>query len=163
SAIRLHSLDDLIRLDTPAILEIRRNNEEEPRIVAITAVGNGTFSIMPVGTKAQPIASNSLAAIWTGKGWIIWENRLGLPDRVDRSSSIADIRKLQRFLIREKKLQGKADGAIGKATVKALQLLQREAGLPADGTADERTMLLLNSRYATPPAPRLHPANGKSS
>ena len=163
SAIRLHSLDDLIRLDTPAILEIRRNNEEEPRIVAITAVGNGTFSIMPVGTKAQQIASNSLAAIWTGKGWIIWENRLGLPDRVDKSSSIADIRKLQRFLIREKKLQGKADGAIGKATVKALQLLQREAGLPADGTADERTMLLLNSRYATPPAPRLHPANGKSS
>ena len=162
SVIQLHSLDDLLLLDTPAVLEIQLNKEATTRIVAITAAGNGTFSIMPLAKRAPPVARNSLAAVWTGKGWIIWKNRLGIPDSLDNSSSAADIRRLQAFLIKEKKLRTSASGFFGRATAKALQQLKREAGLPPDGTADERTMLLINRSYATPPAPRLHPANGKN-
>ena len=64
----------------------------------------------------QPVARNSLAAVWTGKGWVVWKNRLGIPDSLDNSSSAADIKRLQTFLIKDKKLRGKADGIIGKAT-----------------------------------------------
>jgi len=163
SAIQVHSLDDLILLDTPAVLEIRINQEEKARFVAITAAGDGSFNIMPVGQGGQPVARNSLASVWTGNGWIIWENRLGIPDRINKNSSAADIRKLQTFLIREKKLPGRAGGIFGKATANAVQLLQKEAGLPPDGTADERTMLIINRSHGTPPAPRLQPPSGKSS
>ena len=162
SVIQLHSLDDLLLLDTPAVLEIQLNKEATTRIVAITAAVNGTFSIMPLAKRAPPVARNSLAAVWTGRGWVIWKNRLGIPDSLDNSSSVADIRRLQAYLIKEKKLRTSASGFFGRATAKALQQLKREAGLTPNGTADERTILLLNRSYATPPAPRLHPANGKT-
>jgi len=163
SATRLHSLDDLLLLDTPAVIELRLNTEEPVRIVAITAAGNDTFSIMPPGKVAQPISRKSLAAVWTGQGWVIWKNRLGIPDSLDNSSSAADIRKLQTLLIKEKKLLANASGFFGRATARALQQLKREAGLTPDGTADERTILYLNRRHGTSPTPTLQPAGGKNS
>lgn len=163
SAIRVNSLDDLIRFDTPALLEVRRNKEEKVRLVAITAAGDNAFTIMPVGKGALTVAKKHLASVWTGRGWFIWENRLGIPDSLDKSSSVADIRRLQTFLIRENKLLGKADGVIGEETISALQQLQREAGLPTSGTADKQTILLINRSNAAPPAPSLQPANGKRS
>jgi len=163
SVIQLHSLDDLTLLDTPAVLELRLNTEEPVRIVAITAAGNDTFSIMPFNKGAQPISRKSLAAIWTGKGWVVWKNRLGIPDHLDNSSAAADIRKLQTFLIKEKKLLANASGFFGRATARALQQLKREAGLTPNGTADERTILFLNRRHGLPPAPTLQPAAGINS
>jgi hypothetical protein len=68
---------------------------------------------------------------------------------------------LQTYLIKGKKLRTSASGFFGRETAKALQQLKREAGLTPNGTADERTILLLNRSYATPPAPRLHSVNGK--
>jgi len=163
SLIQLHSLDDLLLLDTPAVLELRLNTEEPARIVAITAAGNGNFSIMPLTNRAQPVSRNNLAAVWTGKGWAVWKNRLGIPDSLDNGSSAADIKRLQTFLIKEKKLHASASGFFGRATARALQQLKREAGLTPNGTADERTMLLINRRHGLPPAPTLQPATGKSS
>jgi general secretion pathway protein A len=163
SVIPVQSLDDLILLDTPAVLEIRPDKGGEPRVVAITAAGKETFSIMPTPRGAQPVSRQKLATLWTGRGWIIWENRLGIPDSLDKDSAADDIKKLQTFLARSRKFQARPGGVFGRATARALQMLQKEAGLPADGTADERTILLLNRSYATPPAPRLQPANGKNS
>jgi general secretion pathway protein A len=163
SLLQLQSLDDLLLLDTPAVLEIRRTNEEPARIVAISAAGNGTFSIMSPGREARPVSQKDLASVWTGKGWVVWQNRLGIPDSLDNSSSAADIRRLQTFLIKEKKLRTSASGFFGRATARALQQLKREAGLTPTGTADERAVLLINHRYGTPPVPRLKSAVGKSS
>ena len=107
SVIKLHSMDELLQLDTPAVLELRSDREKTTRIVAITAAGNGTFSIMPLNKGAQPVSRKSLADAWAGKGWVVWKNRLGLPDRLDHNSAVADIRRLQTLLIMEKKLQRK--------------------------------------------------------
>jgi general secretion pathway protein A len=163
SSLPLSSLNDLILFDTPAIVEIRRKKGEDARFVAISAAGDGIFSLMSENLGAQTVSRNRLAADWTGRGAIIWENRLGIPERIDKRSSSADIRKLQALLVKGGWLQSVPDGLFGKATEAALQHLQREAGLPADGSADAKTMLLLNRSYAVPPAPRLNMANGKKS
>jgi general secretion pathway protein A len=163
SVIQLHSLDELLQLDTPAVLEIRLDKDAATRFAAVTSAVKDTFSIMPSNKGKLTVTKNSLAAVWTGKGWIVWKNRLGIPDSLDNSSSAADIRRLQTFLVKEKKLSASASGFFGRATAKALQQLKREAGLTPNGIADERTMLLLNRRHGTPPAPRLQPATGKNS
>lgn len=163
SATALHSLDELLLLDTPAVLEIRAGRAEQPRFAAITAAADGTFSIMPLPKGALPVARETLAAVWTGRGWAVWENRLGIPNSLDNSSSLEEIKSLQTLLIKEGKLLTKASGFFGRATARALLQLKRDAGLSPNGTADERAIMLLNRRHGAEPLPRLQPATGKRS
>lgn len=160
-AMPVGSLDNLVRLDTPAVIEIRRRQGEKARLVAITAVDQGTFTIMPVNGAARAVSRKSLAAVWTGRGKIIWQNSLGLADRLDASSPAGEIRRLQTVLRKGQQFTGEVTGIFDKATITALRQVQQNAGLPPDGSADQRTLLLLNRSYATPAPPRLQRTTGE--
>lgn len=161
SSLPVLSLDNLIQLDTPAVIEIRRRPGEKARLVAITAADRDTVTLSPVNGGAQTVSREKLAAVWTGRGRIIWQNRLGLADRLDANAPAEEIRRLQAALRQRKELRVDTTGTFDRATVSALQQVQREAGLTPDGMVDQRTLLLLNRTFASPPTPRLQPTTGK--
>lgn len=57
-----------------------------------------------------------------------------------------DVRRVQLLLISRGYLTGEADGVCGKATVKAIEQFQREAGLEADGICGQETFDLLEKQ-----------------
>ena len=74
----------------------------------------------------------------------------------DPGLSRAERRELQSLLIAHGHDIGKPDGIIGARTRAALQVVQREAGLPADGRAGQKTLVWLRNSpetAAAKPAP----------
>lgn len=160
SSLPIPSLDLLRRLDTPAVVEIKSGKGKTARIVAVTAAANGSFTIAPVAEGSRTISEETLAAVWTGRGRILWQNRLGIPDSLNSRSPAADISRLQTLLTRGNWLQTGQTGVFDPATVAALRQLQQAEGVPVTGRADALTMLLLNRRYGTPLPPRLGAPDG---
>jgi hypothetical protein len=155
STMPVVSLQNLLNLNAPAIVEISPGRGEKPRFVALTTSDGGSFGISPAITPAGSVSIGELAAVWTGRGQIIWKNSRNIPVNLGRSSSGEGVVRLQ-GLLRDAGLAGvEQTGRLDGPTREAIRTVQRAAGLTADGIPGDRTLLVLYRDYGREKFPRL--------
>jgi general secretion pathway protein A len=137
------SLDDLLRLDSPALLEVRLPGNTGKRYVAITGIMGEQVAITPMLTGRDKIHRDELASLWSGQGYIPWRNFWEIPDIATPETAGRQVTRLQQLLAAAGVYPGKPSGLFDRATIGAVEQFQKGRGVPVDGRVGEHTLLLL--------------------
>ena len=150
------TLDDLLRLNTPALLAVTLPGGGGTRYVAVTGMAGDRFTILPAAGGRTLLSRDELALLWTGQGHLIWRNFQDIPDITAPESKGEAVARLQRLLSGTGLYPGRPTGLFDRDTIDAVERFQKRYGIPLDGKVGSRTLLLL---YQNGPfnAPRLKP------
>jgi general secretion pathway protein A len=137
------SLDDLLRLDTPALLPLAGKSATGAIIVALTGSRDGALLISPQLLGRGSFSKTELGAIWPGRAYILWRNAERIPLRMASEARGERVRKLQGLLrvagCRAVTVTGVYDGL----TVKAVEEFQGSRGLKKTGMVSPVTLIHL--------------------
>lgn len=139
------TLDDLARLDTPALLHITLPQGGK-RLVALTSLGKERIGIEPPIAGRSTLSRNELASLWSGRASVFWKNFHDIPSRLRPGEKGKGVGQLQELLKGTGYYAGGASGIYDTVTQEAVRSFQKAEGLHADGKAGERTLLLLYRR-----------------
>lgn len=153
------TLDDLARLDTPALLHIALPQGGK-RLVALTSLDTKRVGVEPAVAGRTTLSRNELTTLWSGRTSIAWKNFHGIPSRMKPGSSSRGAGQLQELLKGAGYYAGGISGTYDPVTQEAVRAFQKAEGLDADGRAGEKTLLLLYRRAGGFFPPGLSP--GKS-
>lgn len=162
STIAVTSLRDVVMLDTPAIMEIAAQ-DGKTRFIALLSSDGQTFRIAPEFGGVGTISMGELASVWTGRGRIAWRNSQIVQMNLYADAENEDVLKLQRLLAGAGLLKGKLSGRLDNATMGAIKMLQKSAGLNPDGIPGDKTLLVLYRNHGKAPSPRLSTAGGRQT
>lgn len=137
------NLGGLLRLDSPAILEMRLPGLPDRRYAALTGTREGQLRMDVFPGETATITALDLEQCWTGRALVAWKNPLGFPDRLLPGSSGKNVRDLQRLLAQAGAYAGQVTGRYDRQTVSAVREFQSGRGLEPDGIAGQQTLILL--------------------
>jgi general secretion pathway protein A len=149
------SLEDLLRLDTPALLRIFLPGEPGHRYLALTGVEGERARIEPALGEGEWIELESLRRIWDGRAYLIWKNYRGLPAKTSRGDAGEEIHRLQGVLRDAGVYEGKESGVYDAATVASIKRFQAEQGLVSDGKVGPQTLIVLYRTVGRPSPPTI--------
>jgi general secretion pathway protein A len=147
------NLGSLLRLDSPAILDLRLPGIPERRYVTLMGIKDGLLLIALNTGETTVIPPVDIETFWSGQGMILWKNALGLPSRVYPGANKEHVRELQRLLTEAGVYTGPESGIYDGPTGSAVRKFQAAKGLEQDGIAGRQTQILLYrsiSRFETP-------------
>ena len=136
-------LHDLLALDLPAVVQISIPGVPDKRYVAITEAADGTVTIEPPLSSHPDLALSDLQKLWSGRGYIVWNNFLEIPPIAQTGDKGEHIRLLQQLLQKTGSYRGRLNGIFDSATSDAVRTFQLQAGVPASGRLTESTLVLL--------------------
>jgi general secretion pathway protein A len=146
------NLGALLRLDSPALLELSIPGTQDRRFIALTGVKGDLLQTRPAVAGKEWISPVELERYWTGQGFIPWKNSMTLPS-LGPGSTGESVRILQGLLAESKVYGGAATGVYDGETLTAVRTFQAANGLGQDGVAGQRTLILLYrsiARFQTP-------------
>lgn len=146
------NLGALLRLDSPAMLELNIPGSEGKRFIALTGVKGDLLQTRPAVSGKESISPVELERYWTGQGFIPWKNAMNLPS-LGPNSKGESVRIFQGLLAEAKLYGGTATGVYDRETLSAVRAFQSARGIGQDGLAGQRTLMLLyrsNARFETP-------------
>jgi general secretion pathway protein A len=155
------TLNNLINLDMPAVMEIVPLPGGKPRLIALTSRDGQTFRIAPPLAERNSMTMGELATLWSGRGQIIWKNSLGIPTGLKRNDRGTGVVQLQKLLTGAGLYRGEPSGVLDQPTREGIRKLQQAAGLTADGIPGDRTLLALYRDYGRERPPRLSTGGGR--
>ena len=155
STIPVTTLNNLLTLNTPAIVEIIPTAGSQPRLIALISSDGREFRIAPELPGRSSISMGELATIWSGRGQILWRNNLEIPTGLKRGDRGAGVVALQKLLAGAGLYRGEPTGVLDAATRDGVKSLQRSAGLTADGIPGDKTLLALYRDHGKEKPPRL--------
>ncbi|MGE5799292.1 MAG: peptidoglycan-binding protein, partial [Syntrophaceae bacterium] len=145
------NLGALLRLDSPAILELRLPGIEGKRWAALMGMKDGQILVDSPPAGKGAISTVELERYWTGRALILWKNPLDIPVKVPPGASGRHVRDLQGLLARAGATGGQATGRYDRQTIEAVRDFQSARGIEPDGVAGQQTLILLY-RVADPAA-----------
>ena len=148
------SLDDLVRLDAPALIPLTEKGAATGVIVALTGSKDGSFTISPPLLGRTTFTRAEIAAIWPGHALVMWRNADRIPLRMGQGARGARVRKLQ-GLLRTTGRPVAVTGTYDEATVKELKEFQKSHGLKETGTVGPLTLIRLYATAKGAAVPRL--------
>lgn len=137
------NLGALLRLDNPAILELRLPGLTDRRYAALTGTREGQLRMDVSPGETAAITALDLEQCWTGRALVAWKNPLGFPVRLLPGSSGKNVRDLQGLLAQAGAYAGRMTGRYDRQTVSAVWEFQSGRGLEPDGIAGQQTLILL--------------------
>ncbi len=146
------NLGALLRLDSPALLELNIPGAQGKRFIALTGVKGDLLQTRPAIAGKEWISPVELEHYWTGQGFVPWKNTMNLPS-LGTGSTGESVRHLQGLLAESKLYGGPATGVYDRDTLSAVRAFQAANGLGPDGVAGQRTLILLYhsiARFQTP-------------
>ncbi|ABB32691.1 Peptidoglycan-binding domain 1 protein [Geobacter metallireducens RCH3] len=139
------TLNDLARLDTPALLHITLPQGGK-RLVALTSLDKGHIGIDPPIAGHSTLTGGELSTLWSGRASVIWKNFHGIPSRLKPGGRSKAVGQLQELLKGAGYYAGRISGTYDTVTQEAIRSFQTAEGLDADGRTGEKTLLLLYRR-----------------
>jgi general secretion pathway protein A len=136
------NLGTLLRLDCPAILELRLPGVGR-RYSALTGLKDGRILVDPPLAETESVDIVDLERCWSGRGLILWKNPLEFPARIDPGASGKHVRDLQGLLSRAGIHRQAVTGRYDRQTVEAVREFQSTRGIEPDGIAGQQTLILL--------------------
>ncbi len=138
-------LDDLVRVDAPALLHVAVPGAGD-RLVALLGVGTDQVSVAPPIAGRSTLTRAELASIWTGGATLLWKDFHGFTSRAKPAEKTAGVKLLQGLLKQAGCYSGPLNGEAGETTRAALAEFQRRERLMVDGKAGAQTLMLLYRR-----------------
>jgi hypothetical protein len=144
-------LDQLLRLDLPAVLEIEVEPGER-RWMALAQVEDGGSVLLQVGRERFRLTTEQLQRIWNGRAFFVWNNFNSLPALEPGMRGNA-VRWVQSRLTDLRYMRpGDASGDFDDLTAAAVRRFQQSCGLAATGSVGPETLIALYQAldYSTP-------------
>ncbi len=137
------SLENLLQLDAPALLELAVADADAPRYLALTAIEGDVARIAPAVGGRSELPLEDLGPLWTGQAYLLWKNFAGIPYIKAAGARGKEVRQLQRLLQEAGFLDETTGGRYDLATIAAVTRLQAAGGVTQDGLVGPQTLMLL--------------------
>jgi hypothetical protein len=136
------SLQEALKLNTPLLLEMRRHDQSSVW-VAIIARRGYRWQLSPKEPFGDVLTKDEIMTLWSGRGYLPWDDPLKLADIDFRDAKGAQIELLQDQLERTNLLKDYSRGVFDRATIKAIGKLQASRGLHISGRLSNFTLVAL--------------------
>jgi general secretion pathway protein A len=137
------NLGTLLRLDTPALLELTLSGAGGKRYLALTGSSNGRVIVAPPLLGRTTLSGAELESIWSGHALLLWKNYLDIPPGIKTGARGESISRLQGLLRDAGAYAGAATTTFDRNTETAVKAFQASRGLEQSGIVGRQTLHLL--------------------
>jgi len=136
-------MDELLRIDTPALLEISRKGAKGPLLVALTGSSGGRVRVHPPLLGRSAFSKAELASLWSGRAYILWRNgeNIGLP--MSQGAAGNDVIRVQILLQAAGAGSLEVNGLYDENTAKAVKEFQKSKKISVTGKLGPLTLIRL--------------------
>lgn len=153
----------LLRLNSPAIVEVAMPGSAGRRFIAITGVSGERLRISPPNGGGKDLSRADLQKIWAGRWHVLWKNVLNIPRGLRPGSRGESVKRLQALLRDAGVYTGRMTGIYDPPTAAAVAKFQEIRGIQPDGTVGKQTLMLLYRTAAGYFAPALVEKGGSDA
>lgn len=137
------SLDELLRLDTPALLELILPGVPGKRYLALVGAEGERLRIAPPVAGRESLTRSELTGLWFGRAYLPWRNFAAIPFLYRPGTAVPGTSALQELLRRAGFLRNEDSGVYDAATISAVTRFQVFRGIAPDGRVGPQTLLAL--------------------
>lgn len=141
--LKVATLEELLKLNHPALLEVSLPENGGKRYVAITRLTGDQAVVTPALRGRASVSRSDLARLWSGTGYIPWMNFRDISDIATPGVSGPQVSRLQQLLVSGGYYHGRISGEFDPDTIKAVEMIQKQYGIAVDGRVGEQVLLLL--------------------
>jgi hypothetical protein len=155
-------MDELLRLDAPALLVLSRKGTRGTLLVALTGSRDGKIRIHPQLLGKSAFSRAELAPFWSGRAYILWRNgeKIRLP--LARGAAGNDVIRVQILLQAAGAGSLEVNGTYDENTEKAVREFQKSRKISTTGKVGTLTLIRLYRAALGPssPGPAAQPKGG---
>ena len=151
------SLDSLISLNSPALLELTLPGVVGYRYLSLISVSGGQVTVSPAASGRSDHPLSELQGLWSGNSYLPWTNHLNLPNIGRPGEAGEEVRQLQDMLINAGVYNDAPTGRYDSATRSAVTRFQASRGIVPDGRVGPQTLMLLYQAAGKFSQPKLKP------
>lgn len=150
------SLDELLRLDAPALLVLAPPQTRGTFLVALTGVKDGKLLVAPPLLGRNAFSKAELSSVWSGQAHLLWRNNDNIPPTLGRGSGGKGVAKLQ-TLLRSAGFRSlvEVNGRYDGKTAQAVREFQASRKIATTGNVGPLTLLQLYRAAGEGPSPGL--------
>jgi hypothetical protein len=148
-------MDDLLRLDSPALLALSPKGTKGSYLVALTGVRDGKLQISPSLLGRNTFSKAEIAPLWSGQAYIPWRNGERIPSTLAKGAAGPDVIRLQVLLQTAGLHSVEVNGMYDEKTVKTIKDFQASRKISATGKVNPITLIQLYKAVNGASAPSL--------
>jgi general secretion pathway protein A len=137
------TMDELLRLDSPALLDLSPKETKGRFLVALTGFRDGKLLIHPPLLGRDAFSNAELSSLWSGNAYILWRNGEKIAFPLARGAAGASVTKLQTLLQAAGFRSIEADGFYDETTALTVKGFQASRRLSETGKVGPLTLLQL--------------------
>jgi general secretion pathway protein A len=136
-------MDELLRLDTPTLLDLTVKGTKGPLFVALTGSRDGKVRVHPPLLGKSALSRGELAPLWSGRAYILWRNgeKIRLP--LSQGATGNDVIRVQILLQAAGAASLEVNGVYDENTAQAVKEFQRSKKISATGKLGPLTLIRL--------------------
>ena len=147
------NLGALLRIDSPAVLEITLPGVLGKRFISLVGRENGKLLVDPPIAGKKTLAFDELEKHWSGQAFLLWKDALNLMPKILTGMKGEPVKQLQALLREAGAYNHPGTGVYDPDTRSAVKQFQSSKGIETDGIAGEQTLMFLYrsiDRFKTP-------------
>ena len=149
------NLGALLRIDYPAVLELKWDGISGRRFVSLVGIENERLLVDSALSGKKPLSFSELEKYWTGQGFLLWKDSLNLLAGALPGSRGNSIKQLQSLLYETGTYRSPLTGVYDDSTVSAVKEFQLSRGILQDGIVGNQTLMFLYGSGDRFEAPKL--------
>jgi len=147
------NLGALLRMDSPAVLEITLPGVLGKRFISLVGIENGKLLVDPPIAGEKTLAFDELEKYWSGQAFLLWKDALNLMAKISPAAKGDPVKQLQALLREAGTYTHPGTGVYDRDTRSAVRQFQSSKGIEEDGIAGGQTLMSLYrsiDRFETP-------------
>jgi general secretion pathway protein A len=149
------NLGALLRIDSPAVLEMNIPGIMGKRFISLVGMENERLLVDPPISGRNSLSFDELEKHWSGNGFLLWRDPLNLLTRILPGTKGDHIKRLQTLLKEAGSYSKPLTGVYDSDTLLAVKEFQSSKGIEQDGIVGGQTLMLLYRSIDRFEAPRL--------
>jgi general secretion pathway protein A len=149
------NLGSLLRIDSPAVLEMNMPGITGKRFVSLVGMENERLLVDPPISGRKALSFDELEKHWSGNGYLLWRDSLNLLTKILPGTKGDHIRRLQALLKEAGSYSKPLSGVYDSDTLSAVKEFQSSKGIEQDGIVGGQTLMLLYRSIDRFEVPRL--------
>jgi general secretion pathway protein A len=149
------NLGSLLRIDSPAVLEMSVPGITGKRFISLVGMENERLLVDPPISGRKSLSFDELEKHWSGNGFLLWRDPMNLQTRILPGAKGDHIRRLQALLKEAGSYSKPLTGVYDSDTLSAVKGFQSSKGIEQDGIVGGQTLMFLYHSIDRFEAPRL--------
>ena len=137
------NLGALLRIDYPAVLELKLEGISGRRFVSLVGIENEELLVDSTLSGKKSFSFRELEKYWTGQGFLLWKDSLNLLTMALPGSKGNSIKQLQSLLHETGTYRSPLTGVYDDSTLSAVKEFQLSKGILQDGIVGNQTLMFL--------------------